>query len=250
MGKNALFDALHTYWKTESKKYNGNVQSRQSFEDYQKETFSRILGVNMLQENIFTSDGVNLAWEKRSSKELMEYQYRYQPIQIKKGPNVKIWQDQLTFSGERGTHTHPLLGLNKIPEIIQNGAFDRIPDHYMKKIQNFLTPKLLAAEKQKLIKLISELFGELMPGDEIPLVQAEKIIRQEFSFNTLTSKDILGFLKEIGTKLNGFQYIRLKESIRYSKEILPLSANLAQLDNLFIEWDQAIQTNNHNKKKK
>ena len=97
------------------------------------------------------------------------------------------------------------------------------------------------------VDLIKELLSELIPGDEVELEKAVEIIKRELTQTIATYGGIMdvkdrfieNFLKLIGTKMVGFTFVRLKNSIRCVKNI---ASELGTIDQLFQDWEENPKT--------
>ncbi|MHA1584085.1 MAG: hypothetical protein ACTSVU_03710 [Promethearchaeota archaeon] len=103
-----------------------------------------------------------------------------------------------------------------------------------------------------IVGIIKELLEELLPGDEVSLKQARKIVQQELQskYNKRISLEninyIENFFRLIGNNIEGFQFIRLKETIRCNSnnKDIDLNKELTKIDELFNDWEQNPNRNN------
>jgi hypothetical protein len=108
-------------------------------------------------------------------------------------------------------------------------------------INTVISQKVSQFTKSITMTLIKDLMKDLVPGDEVELGQAVEVVKEERKtrYPTVIFHDtddyIEKFFKLIGTKIQGFQFVRLKKTIRCVADI---SAHLSQIDELFEEWDQ------------
>ena len=91
---------------------------------------------------------------------------------------------------------------------------------------------------KKINLLMKEMLLELTDGDEINLQEAIRIILTEAHLTIeIPSSYLENQLREVGSKIPGFQYIRLKESIKCTRTMdQPIQNMIEELDKQFIEW--------------
>ena len=88
------------------------------------------------------------------------------------------------------------------------------------------------------VNIIKNLLQELQPGDEITLEQAVQVILKEFAPHKPQEEFISDFLQSIGTEVPGFQFVRLKQSIRYNRDAPSTLPNMImEIDQLFDQWE-------------
>ncbi|UYP46480.1 hypothetical protein NEF87_002765 [Candidatus Lokiarchaeum ossiferum] len=130
---------------------------------------------------------------------------------------------------------------------------------YCSEINKSLLKYHVFMKKKKYIRIIKELVSELKEGDEVKLEEALSVVKEEYKI--LHAKEIRGvskkvwskhpqrtilipdsflenFFRLIGEHISGFEFVRLKKTIRMKSDI---STSLDQIDVLFADWDSNPQ---------
>jgi hypothetical protein len=150
--------------------------------------------------------------------------------------NEKTLFEALTDSGyfNRGVSRNH----NSIIKTEESGYIS-LNDFYLNILKTFLGAYYLEKFVPKYtVNIIKNLLQELQPGDEITLEQATIVIQQECLPHRPEDTFIWSFLQSIGTEVPGFQFVRLKQSIRHNRDApSTLPDMILEIDHLFDQWD-------------
>ena len=137
-----------------------------------------------------------------------------------------------TLSTNFGIHLDIMCSMH-YKGVFNQEVYDRLNSERLERIEKDNRQR---DQKISLNDLIKELLRELRPHDEVQLVTAITVIREEKLVPDLTNEDISLYLKEIVNNLPDFEYVRLKKSFR--RKDTNLDNMLANLDKLFEEWEK------------
>jgi len=250
LGKDCLMDAEKEFFTDYWNQYSRNKENWYSSPlKNTLEKNSREKMIKLILHEVSKEEGVIFPIIKEDENGNYPYPVS-EMFSIKLGDRIRISDKKITLWTIKGEKIDTSLldvdksilmsnkGRRKVFRIAGNRVFGA--EAYTKTLNEVIQKKRTRLIHSLTVGLIKDLLSDLIPGDEVKLEEAVDIVNQERSskypriaFN-VSNEFIENFFRLIGSNLTGFQFVRLKKTIRCVSDI---SKELDKIDSLFEDWN-------------